>query len=97
MVGKAWTKNYRLTVHAKNQTITFDTTWKVEAYEDVTVPAGTFKVFKITYSDTLGQENIYWFNAELGIWPKAILTRTAKHASGPGRRESELVSYTIPK
>jgi len=25
-------------------------TWKVEAYEDVTVPAGTFKAFRVTYS-----------------------------------------------
>ena len=28
--------------------------WKVEAYEDITVPAGTFKAFRITYSFLLG-------------------------------------------
>lgn len=97
VVGKTWTRSYQVTMHATNKTATFDTTWKVEAYEDVTVPAGTFKVFKIAYSDTMGQENIYWFDPKLGAWPKSSYTRTAKFASGPGTNEVELVSYTIAK
>jgi hypothetical protein len=97
VVGKTWTKSYQVTAHATNKTTSFDTTWKVEAYEDLTVPAGTFKVFKITYADTTGQENIYWYNPELGSWPKSSFTRTAKFAAGPGTNEAELVSYTIAK
>ena len=30
--------------------------WKVEAYEDVTVPAGTFKAFRVTYSWRAGPD-----------------------------------------
>jgi hypothetical protein len=96
-VGKSWTRNYRVTIHATKQTIPFQTTQKVEAYEDVTVPAGTFKTFKISTSDTLGNENVQWFSPELEIFVKQINTRTAKNAAGPGKRELEVVSQTIKK
>lgn len=96
-VGKTWTHNHRVTYHAKNQTIPYQLTQKVEAYEDVTVPAGTFKTFKISSSSTLGQEDVIWFSPELGIFVKRINTRTATHAAGPGRQETEIVSLTIAK
>jgi hypothetical protein len=96
-VGKTWTKSHRVTIPATKQTIPFDNTSKVEAYEEVTVPAGTFKAFKIISSDTTGNENVTWSNPEVGTWIKRIETRTAKHRAGPGTRETQLVSYTIPK
>ena len=96
-VGKTWTKNYSITIHAAKRTVPFQTTQKVEAYEDVTVPAGTFTAFKISTSSTLGEETVNWFSPEVGIFVKSINTRTAKNAAGPGRRETELVSQTIKK
>jgi hypothetical protein len=97
-VGKTWTKSYRVTVHATKQTIPFDTTWKVEAYEEsLTVAAGTFKVFKIGYSDTLGTEIVTWSSPEVGMWIKRVETRTAKHAAGPGWREIQLTRQDIAK
>jgi len=96
-IGKTYTKSYRVTVHATKQTIPFDITWKVEAYENVTSPAGTFKGFKISYSDTLGGESMMWYMPELGFIGKRIERRTAKSQSGIGTRESELISYTIAK
>ncbi|MFO7738811.1 MAG: hypothetical protein R6V46_10080 [Desulfatiglandaceae bacterium] len=96
-VGETWTKSYRVTVHAAKQAIPFDSTWKVEAYEDVTVPAGTFKAFKISYSDTLGNESMMWYMPELGLVGKRIEKRTAKNRTGPGTRDSQVISYTIAK
>jgi len=96
-VGKTWTKSYRVTIAATKQTIPFDQTSKVEAYEEVTVPAGTFKTFKIVSSDTTGSETVSWSSPEVGMWIKRIETRTAKHAAGPGKREIQLISYTVPK
>jgi hypothetical protein len=96
-VGKTWTRSYRIIVPATKQTIPFDSTWKVEAYEDVTLPAGTFKAFKVSYSGTLGEEFTMWYIPELGFNGKRIERRTAKWPSGPGVRESELISYTIAK
>lgn len=96
-VGKTWTHHHRMTIHATKQTLPYQLLTKVEAYEDVTVPAGTFKAFKISSSNNLGDENVVWFSPELGIYVKQINTRTAKNAAGPGRREIELVSQTIRK
>jgi hypothetical protein len=96
VVGKTWTKSYRLTVIQKNQVIPFDATFKVEAYEDVTVPAGTFKAFRISFS-SIGSQDLYWFVPELGIFAKQILRRTDKSGYGPGTREVELVSQSIKK
>jgi hypothetical protein len=96
VVGKTWTKSYRMTVIAKNQVIPFDATYKVEAYEDVTVPAGTFKAFRISFSST-GVQDMYWFAPELGIYAKQSLRRTDKSGYGPGTREVELVSQSIKK
>jgi hypothetical protein len=96
VVGKTWTKSYKMTVHAKNQAFPFDGTYKVEAYEDVTVPAGTFKAFRISFSSN-GARDTYWFAPELGIFAKQVLTRTDKSGYGPGRREVELVSQSIKK
>jgi hypothetical protein len=95
-VDKTWTKSYRMTVHATKQTIPFDTKWKVEAYEEsLTVAAGTFKAFKISYSDTLGTETVSWSSPEVGMWIKRVETRTAKHAAGPGWREIQLTRQDI--
>jgi hypothetical protein len=96
-IGKTYTKSYRVTMHATKQTIPFDSTWKVEAYENVTSPAGTFNGFKISYSDTLGGESMMWYMPELGFIGKRIERRTAKWPSGPGTRESELISHILPK
>lgn len=96
-VGKTWTHNHRMTIHARNQTIPYQVTQKVDAYEDVTVPAGTFKAFKISTSSNLGEETVHWYSSELGIFVKQINTRTAKNAAGPGKREVETISQTITK
>jgi hypothetical protein len=96
-VGKTWTKSFHLTVHPTQQTVNYNGTWKVESYEDVKLPAGTFKVFKISFFDTIGNENTQWYCPELGCFVKDSRKRTAAYPGGPGTRESELVSYTISK
>jgi hypothetical protein len=92
-VGKSWTREQRITIHAAKQTIPYRLTQKVEAYEDVTVPAGTFKAWKVSTATSLGDENLVWFSPNHGIFIKQSLRRTAKHAQGPGTREIELLSY----
>jgi hypothetical protein len=96
-VGKTWTKSYKATIQASKRIIPFDSTWKVESYEDVTVPAGTFKAFKVSYSDTIGNETVQWMSPELGIFVKRTEKRTTKYPAGPGTRESELISQNIKK
>jgi hypothetical protein len=92
-VGKSWTRAQRATIHASKRTMSYEITQRVESYEDVTVPAGTFKAFKVSTKTTLGDDNLAWFSPEHGIFIKQSLKRTATHAQGAGTREIELVSY----
>lgn len=96
-VGKTFTTEHRVTIYQSRQTVPIQVTQKVEAYEDVTVPAGTFKAYRISWSESVGNENVYWLSPELGFAVKSVVVRTAKFSAGPGRRESELVSETVRK
>lgn len=93
-VGKTWTRDQRMTIHAAKRTVAYTVTQKVESYGDVTVPAGTIKAFKISTKTSLGDDNLVWFSPEHGIFIKQSLKRTSAHAQGAGTREIELVSYT---
>jgi hypothetical protein len=93
-VGKSWTRGQRATNHASKRTMSYELTQKVEAYEDVTVPAGTFKAFKVSTKTSLGDDNLAWYSPEHGIFVKQSLKRSATHAQGAGTREIEMVSYT---
>lgn len=93
-VGKTWTRKSTLTVHAAKRSFDYEYTQTVEAHEEVTVPAGTYKTFRVKTTSTLGDDNVQWWSPDLGIFVKTKLTRTAKSAQGPGTRETELVSFT---
>ncbi len=98
-VGKTWTKNHTLTVASSGQKIPFTTNWKVEAYEDVTVPAGTFKAWRVSYSDSLGETQTVWSAPDkMGGFVKQIRQRAATYQpGGAGTREVELVSIDAMK
>jgi hypothetical protein len=97
MVGKTWTTSYKVTTHATGKTIPFELACKVEDHGDVTVPAGTFKAFKIACTSTIGNEDTYWISPDFGIFVKTSLRRTEKSPLGPGTQEAELVSQAIRK
>ena len=94
-VGKTLTSDHQITIYPSMKVVPMQVVQKVEALEDVTVPAGTFKAFRIKWSESIGNENVYWINPETGITVKSSLTRTAKFSAGPGTRESQLVSQNI--
>jgi hypothetical protein len=90
-VGASWTRTHRATDHANRRGAEYTGTWKVVAFEDVTVSAGTFKAYKVLYTDTLGNEDARWWSPETGVNVKEINRRTDKHPAGAGTREVELV------
>jgi len=94
-VGNAWSDKRRMTIHQAKRTVNLESHWKVEGYEEVSVPAGTFGAYRITYSDSNGTDRVDWFSPELGIWVKSSVKRSTKHPAGPGTLESSLVSQTI--
>ena len=95
-VGKTWSRSTRM-IDAKDKSIPYTTTCKVLSHEDVKVPAGTLKAFKVGCTGTLGAEDTYCFSPDLGIFAKQISTRPATHPFGAGTREAELVSQNIRK
>jgi hypothetical protein len=96
-VGKTTVTSHQVTVYPSRKVFPLQVTQKVEAAEEVTVPAGTFKTFRIRWTESNGNDNTYWQCPELGFSVKTVLTRTAAHSAGIGRRESELLSQTVRK
>jgi len=95
-VGKTWTEAYRITNHITGKTSNVEIRFSVEAKEEIKVPAGTYKVFRVTWNYTDGtQEDTSWHSPELGIFIKYKSQRTAKHPMGPGVQYTELFSHDI--
>jgi hypothetical protein len=93
-VGKTWTRNTRVTM--PRRTMNLEATSHVEAHEEITVLAGTFKVFRIRYADQY-HENLYWWHPDLGLVVKSKIQRYSSHPDGAGTREAEMASLTIAK
>ena len=58
--------------------------------------AGTFKAFRVTASDSLGNESVNWFSPDLRMFVKRDMVRTERNQQGPGRRIVELKSRDVP-
>lgn len=92
-VGKTWSSDYRHKTGAVFEEPAH-AQWTVAAYEDVTVPAGTFKAFRIERIP--GANTIYvatrWYAPSVGLMIKQIESQTDRR----GEIVEELVSYTGP-
>lgn len=95
-VGKEWTQTIDLRESSSGAMRPYVNRWKVDAFEEVTVKAGTFKAFRISWY----QENrgVYLWSGSASLWwspeVKAFVKR-AVHTSGWGN-DWELASY-VPK
>jgi hypothetical protein len=82
-VGKTWTQQITLTVNPGNQRVPMTANWAVEAYEDVTVPAGTFKAWRVVMTDNFGFRQVTWsVPTEMGVFAKRTSERAATHPQG---------------
>ena len=92
-VGKTWTHQHTLTIWPGPQRVPMTSTWAVEAYEDVTVPAGTFKAWRVVMTDNFGYRSVTWSVPEtMGVFAKRINERSATHPQGgAGRQVFELL------
>ena len=70
----------------------------MEAFEDVTVPAGTFKAWRLRYADTTGETQVLWSVPEtMGVFAKRTIDRSAAHRMGAGTLVMELVAVPAVK
>ena len=97
-VGKTWTQDIALTVGGTIKT-PMKAQWKVEAYEDVTVPAGTFKAWRVVFTDNFGFKQATWSMSEtVGTYAKRINERPATHPQGgAGTQVTELLTLPAVK
>ncbi len=90
VVGKAWTVDHELTVGASNK-MPMKTSWKIEAYEDITVPAGTFKAWRVVMTDNFGFRQTNWSMPDtVGMFAKRISERPRGHPQGEGTQVLEM-------
>lgn len=93
-VGKQWTANYTYNDHVRERSWSSVVSyWKVAGYEDVTVPAGTFKAFRLEQSPGTnnGTSVTDWYAPELKVIVKRIFERSRNHYLGYGKFITELV------
>jgi len=96
-VGKLWVASFRFD-HRELGRIwdPIEATWKVEAYEDVTVPAGTFQAFRLR--STPGKNNegylTIWYAPQIKLIVKRVFERTSWSIRGYGKSVTELIEYS---
>ena len=93
-VGKQWTANLTYHDHVRERSWSpVVSYWKVASYEDVTVPAGTFKAFRLEQSPGTnnGTSVTDWYAPELKAIVKRIFERSHNHYLGYGKFITELV------
>lgn len=90
-VGRSWSAKHRMTVLATGNSTDFEVSCNVDAYEKVTVRAGTFDAFKIRCKNSLGSEDTYWLSPAVQPFIKRTEARSASHPAGPGTQDTELV------
>jgi hypothetical protein len=95
-VGKSWRSTYTLHDRVRGRSDTLGVSWKAESYEEVTVPGGTFKAFKLVSTPGVGMAAYYtiWYVPDPGLVVKQIYERTPQHFMGPGKFTTELVELT---
>jgi hypothetical protein len=98
--GKEWTAVATYHDHTQNRAWAGRTTyWKVEAEEEVAVPAGTFKTLRLQSQPGRGDGTLttLWYAPDIGLNVKRHNQRTSSHYRGASdRRERVLVSYEPP-
>jgi hypothetical protein len=96
-VGKTWTSKHTVTMPATGRTTPMEVNWKVEAWEDVTVPAGTYKAYKVVTTNSFGEVETRWVAPAAGIpTARRLVTRPATHPQGAGELEAVLLSQVPP-
>lgn len=96
-VGKAWVGEHKMTALRNNQVVPMTVNYKVETLEDVSVPAGTYKAYKVVFTDSFGETTTQWSAPQLGLSTiKRISVRSAAHPLGAGQLQAELLSVKTP-
>lgn len=91
-VGRTWRHQHVLTTNPGERKMPMISEWVVEAHEDVTVPAGTFKVWRVAMIDSFGFRQVIWSVPDtMGVFARRTSERPAHHPLGAGTQLLELI------
>lgn len=97
VVGKTWSTTHTVTLHATGRALQLKVDGKVDSVGDITVPAGTFKAYKLVWVNNLGEAETRWIGVDDGLATiKRHVERPATHPQGPGMLDAELLSRQFP-
>ncbi len=92
-VGKSWVAKY--SYYDRDRGLSFldvPYSWRVAAYEEVKVPAGTFKAFRLEGSNPFSSTSV-WYAPEVRLIVKRVDERSPTHYLGTGKATTELLEY----
>lgn len=96
-VGKTWAVQHTVTLYPSGKQVPLKVEGKVESFGDVTVPAGTFKAFKLVWSMNQNEFETRWVAPHDGLATvKRHVERPASHPQGAGVLDAELLSSVKP-
>lgn len=97
VVGKQWTSTHKVTLLESGRVVPLSINWKVESWGDVTVPAGTFKAYKLVWTTNQGEVETRWVSPQDGMATlRRHVERSGSHPQGPGVLDAELLSRVLP-
>lgn len=95
-VGKSWTASY--TYHDSTRGMAVGPVkeeYRVAAYEDVVVPAGTWKAFRIESEAGGNSFSTIWYAPEIKLIVKRVNETTIGHPLGATKSVYEIIEYPV--
>jgi len=97
VVGQSWSSKFTMTMLPSGRKVPMTVDYKVEAWEDVSVPAGNFKAYKLTWSNSMGEVETRWMSPMEGhATIKRHVERPGSHPQGAGVLDAVLLSRVLP-
>jgi hypothetical protein len=94
-VAKTWTATYTFNNRLQGMTVgPIHVEYRVTAYEDVTVPAGSWKAFKIESETGNNVFSTIWYAPDVKLTVKRINETTIGHPMGRTKSVYEMIDYT---
>ena len=94
-VGKTWTATYTFNNRLQGMTVgPVNVEYRATAYEDVTVPAGSWKAFKIESEAASSAFSTIWYAPEIKLIVKRINETTVGNPMGRTKLVYEIIDYT---
>jgi hypothetical protein len=96
-VGQSWRSQHTMTLYPSGQKLSLTFDYQVEAWEDVTVPAGTYKAYRVSWTNNYGEAETRWLNPAEGLATiKRHVERPTSHPQGAWVLDAVLLSRVPP-